>query len=299
MEQMIKSFGEPTKKEITDIELLIEQTPFYAKGTKIIVSGWESYFKAVKDESEEQEDEQNLPHLQQGDTCRLTELKVCERKTNAPPLHTEASLLKSMETAGKEIADEELRQAMKDTGIGTPATRASIIETLLLRSYIERKGKTIIPTMLGLEVYNLVKEKDFASPELTGNWESRLAKMEKGSLTREQFMDDIVAYTKNITDDLQKLGKQVVPNNFQAESEHKCPKCSKQIRETKYNWQCDCGFKLSKIILEKQLKEKHLKEILKHKKTFIKGFKSQKTGKLFDATLALKDDYTTEFVFKK
>lgn len=300
LKQMIMAFGEVTIKDITQAVLQIGQIDFKTKGIKIVSPGWEAYFPKNNEEEKEGEEanEQLLPSLTVGETCAVNEISLLNKKTSPPRLHTDASLLKAMETAGKDIQEEELRQNMKDCGLGTPATRANIIETLIKRSYIERQAKNLLPTMLGQEVYQLVKEKTFASPELTGLWETKLNKIEQADFTRKEFMEGIHSYTKEITAELLAMGKKILPNNFNEVTHFNCPACKEKLKETKYNWQCACGFKLSKIILGKHLREKHLKEILKNRKTFLKGLKSNKTGKLFSATLVLKEDNTTEFSFK-
>ncbi|MDB5137469.1 MAG: topoisomerase, partial [Mucilaginibacter sp.] len=134
---------------------------------------------------------------------------LLEKQTKPKPLFNEATLLKALETAGKEIDDDELRYAMKDSGLGTPATRAAIIETLIKRDYILREKKNLLPTATGLAVYNVVKEYKIAQPELTGNWEKRLEEIRSGASVTV-FQDEIKAYTKTITQELLRAGAAMV-----------------------------------------------------------------------------------------
>ena len=136
---------------------------------------------------------------------------MLEKQTKPKPLYNEASLLKALETAGKEIDDEELRQAMKDSGLGTPATRAAMIETLLKRNYIAREKKNLVPTDTGLAVYEVVKNQQIAQAELTGNWEKRLEEIRSGASV-SAFQEEIKTYTRAITQELLRAGKGMVIN---------------------------------------------------------------------------------------
>jgi DNA topoisomerase-3 len=137
---------------------------------------------------------------------------LLEKQTKPKPLYNEASLLKALETAGKEIEDEELRYAMKDSGLGTPATRASIIETLIKRDYITREKKNLVPTETGLNVYHVVKDQKIAQAELTGNWEKRLEEIRSGASVND-FQQEIKTYTRNITHELLQAGKTLMVKN--------------------------------------------------------------------------------------
>jgi DNA topoisomerase-3 len=141
----------------------------------------------------------------------ITDKALLEKQTKPKPLYNEASLLKALETAGKEIDDEELRQAMKDSGLGTPATRAAMIETLLKRNYIAREKKNLVPTDTGLAVYEVVKNQQIAQAELTGNWEKRLEEIRSGASV-SAFQEEIKTYTRAITQELLRAGKGMVIN---------------------------------------------------------------------------------------
>jgi DNA topoisomerase-3 len=158
------------------------------------------------DEEKKEEENTTLPKVQQGEDLPVAEKHILEKQTKPKPLYNEASLLKALETAGKEIDDEELRYAMKDSGLGTPATRAAIIETLLKRDYILREKKNLVPTATGLAVYDVVKDYRIAQAELTGNWEKRLEEIRSGASVTG-FQEEIKAYTRTITQELLIAGK--------------------------------------------------------------------------------------------
>ena len=199
----IEAFHQECIKEITKITVQ-SGSVFTASGTVISASGWRAVFN---DPDEEKKDEENasLPKVKQGENLPVRDKAILEKQTKPKPLYNEASLLKALETAGKEIEDEELRDAMKDSGLGTPATRAAIIETLLKRDYILREKKSLVPTQTGLAVYNVVKDHKIAQAELTGNWEKRLEEIRTGASVTD-FQEEIKTYTRSITEELLKAG---------------------------------------------------------------------------------------------
>ncbi|TWR31482.1 DNA topoisomerase III [Mucilaginibacter pallidiroseus] len=205
--RMLEAFNQDCIKEITKI-VIQSGAKYVASGTVIKTAGWRAVFN---DKDEEKKDEENptLPKVQQGENLPIVNKALLEKQTKPKPLYNEASLLKALETAGKEIDDEELRQAMKDSGLGTPATRAAMIETLLKRNYIVREKKNLVPTVTGLAVYDVVKNQQIAQAELTGNWEKRLEEIRSGASVSE-FQDEIKAYTSTITKDLLQAGKAIV-----------------------------------------------------------------------------------------
>ena len=202
--RMLEAFNQDCIKEITKITVL-SCNKFIASGTVIQTPGWRAVFN---DKDEEKKDEENatLPKVTQGEDLPITEKAVLEKQTKPKPFYNEATLLKALETAGKEIEDEELREAMKEGGLGTPATRAAIIETLLKRNYIAREKKNLVPTETGLKVYEVVKNQRIAQAELTGNWEKRLEQIRSGASVSE-FQEEIKAYTREITQELLHTGK--------------------------------------------------------------------------------------------
>ncbi|MBD1362467.1 DNA topoisomerase 3 [Mucilaginibacter sp. ZT4R22] len=205
--RMLEAFHVDCIKEITKITVL-SGSKFIASGTVIQTPGWRAVFN---DRDEEKKDEENatLPKVTQGEVLPITDKALLEKQTKPKPLYNEASLLKALETAGKEIDDEELRQAMKDSGLGTPATRAAMIETLLKRNYIAREKKNLVPTSTGLSVYEVVKTHRIAQAELTGAWEKRLEEI-RGGASVSEFQEEIKTYTRAITQELLLAGKGMV-----------------------------------------------------------------------------------------
>jgi DNA topoisomerase-3 len=160
------------------------------------------------DEEKKEEENATLPKVVEGEDLPVVDKALLKKQTKPKPLYNEASLLKAMETAGKEIDDEELRDAMKETGLGTPATRAAIIETLLKRTYITREKKNLVPTETGLSVYAVVKDQQIAQAELTGLWEKRLEQIRAGASVTD-FQQEIRNYTCTITQEMLKAGAQM------------------------------------------------------------------------------------------
>lgn len=197
--RMLEAFHQECIKEVTKITIKSEIT-FVANGTVIRSAGWRSVFNETEDDKKD-EDNPALPKVKKDELLPIVEKLLLEKQTKPKAMYNEASLLKSLETCGKEIEDEELRYAMKDSGLGTPATRASIIETLLTREYIIREKRNLVPTQKGLAVYNVVKDKRIAQAELTGAWEKRLEEIRSGASVQD-FKTEILDYTKSITQEL-------------------------------------------------------------------------------------------------
>jgi DNA topoisomerase-3 len=202
--RMLEAFHQECIKEITKITV-DSGSLFTASGTVISSAGWRAVFNEP-DEEKKDEENASLPKVLKDERLPITEKNLLEKQTKPKPLYNEASLLKALETAGKEIEDEELRYAMKDSGLGTPATRASIIETLIKRDYITREKKNLVPTTTGLNVYNVVKDQQIAQAELTGNWEKRLEEIRTGASVND-FQQEIKTYTRHITRELLQAGK--------------------------------------------------------------------------------------------
>jgi len=197
--RMIEAFHQECLKELTKISIQ-SGTSFVANGTVIRSAGWRSVFNET-DEDKKDEDNAALPKVAAGEQLPVIEKALLEKQTKPKAMYNEASLLKALETSGKEIEDEELRYAMKDSGLGTPATRASIIETLITRAYISREKRNLVPTNKGLAVYEVVKDKRIAQAELTGQWEKRLEEIRTGASVKD-FKAEIIEYTKTITNEL-------------------------------------------------------------------------------------------------
>jgi DNA topoisomerase-3 len=208
--------------------------------------------------------DQLLPRLEQGEGVQTREVEWMRKETQPPRRFSDASLLGAMETAGKEVEDAELREAMKDSGIGTPATRASIIERLVDVGYIERDGRSLVATEKGIQVIRLLGEHRLTSPELTGSWERRLRLIEHGDDTRPAFMDDIKKFTTETVEELDKLkGVQIERAKLGP-----CPICGREITENRKGYSCwsrddpGCGFVIWKRKAGKSLPVSVAKELI-------------------------------------
>ena len=289
--RMIEAFSEKCVKDTTAVTAECAGVEFIVKGSVIRQAGWRAVY------GEEDKEEISIPDWQEGDTLTLKGCSITEGKTKPKPLHTEATLLSAMETAGKEIEDDALRQALKDCGIGTPATRAAIIETLFKRGNMERCKKSLVPTEKGLALYSVVKTMRIADVALTGEWEKELARIERGELSAETFRKEIEAYTREITSELLSCDKLF----SHKDSGCACPKCGtgrmqfygKVVR-------CDnaeCGLPVFRLKANRTLSDDEIKDLLTDGHTkLLKGFKS-KQGKSFDAIVAFDGEFNTTFVF--
>ena len=290
--RMLEAFSQKCVKEVTSISLTSGESIFAVKGTVIKSAGWRAVFNA----QEEGEENTVLPALKEGENLPLFDIELLEKQTKPKPLHTESSLLSAMENAGKELEDAELKASMKDSGIGTPATRAAIIETLFTRQYIVREKKAIVPTEKGLAVYDIVRDKKIADVEMTGMWENALSKIESGEMNPDTFHKSTEVHASQITSEL--LGVQLT---LSTQQDLTCPKCGTgRILLYPKVAKCDntdCGLVIFRNKSDKQLTDKQVTELVTAKKTgVIKGFKS-KAGKPFDASLAFDDQFNVVFVF--
>lgn len=260
--RLIAAFYPPCAKEITTIEGSANQVPFQAKGVRILSPGWTLLYPKKTDETKEKEEEdpvQELPLFEKGEKGPHIPF-ITEGKTKPPPHFNEHALLGLMETAGKLIEDENLKDAIKDKGIGTPATRASIIETLIKRKYIERKGKLLLATDLGRYLIALVQDANLKSPELTGDWESKLKQMEKGKYAPAVFMDDIKRFITQLIQesDIYKLS---------FDTYGLCPKCKSPVIKGNRGYGCSkwregCTFVLWKEYKGLALNEGQIRTLL-------------------------------------
>ena len=290
--RMLEAFSQKCVKDVTTVILSCADTSFEAKGAVIKQAGW----KAVFNEKEETDEDNTLPVIQQGDTLPVINSELLEKHTKPKPLHTESTLLGAMESCGKDVVNEAEREAMKDSGIGTPATRAAIIETLFARDYISRDKKSLVPTAKGLTVHETVKDKQIADVALTGNWESALMQIERGGMQPETFRNAIEIFTRQITKELLDVKIEVADSNTVI-----CPKCKNaKVRFFLKVAKCmdeKCGLVVFRSKGEKELTDKQITELLAKGKTpVIKGFKS-KTGKLFDAGLKFDENYQVVYDF--
>ena len=291
--RMLEAFSGKCVKDVTTALLSAGDTDFMVKGTVMKTAGWRAVFSG---QDTEDEDTATLPPLQEGQTLPLSGVDLLEKQTKPKPLHTESSLLAAMENAGKELEDAELKASLKDAGIGTPATRAAIIETLFARQYIVREKKNLVPTDKGLAVYRIVKDKKIADVEMTGMWETALAKIEAGSMDADTFRKGIEVYAAQITAEL--LSVQL---SFASGETCPCPKCgSGRILFYPKVAKCsnvDCTLTIFRNKCDKQLTDKQIVELVTKRKTgLIKGFKG-KNGKAFDASLVLDGQFNVAFSF--
>ena len=290
--RLLESFSARCVKDVTTVRLTSGGCAFTVKGTVIRSAGW----RAVRDERDEDEDTASLPSLQPGETIPLASAESVEKQTKPRPLHTESSLLSAMEHCGRDVQDEELRDSLKEGGIGTPATRASVIETLFSRDYVRREKKSLVPTEKGLAVYHIVKDKRIADVEMTGQWESALAKIESGEMNPDTFRKGIEVYAAQITGELLQVQVSV------ADGERiPCPKCqSGRILFYPKVAKCsnvDCPLTVFRNKGERQLTDHQLTDLVtKGKTSLIKGFKS-KEGKSFDACVTFDKDFRTVYEF--
>ena len=292
--RMLEAFSGRCVKDVTTAVLSAGDTDFTVKGAVMKEAGWRGVFSGQ--ETGEDEETVNLPPLQEGENLPISNMELLEKHTKPKPLHTESSLLAAMENAGKELEDAELKASLKDAGIGTPATRAAIIETLFARQYIVREKKNLVPTDKGLAVYRIVKDKKIADVEMTGMWETALAKIEAGSMDADTFRKGIEVYTRQITAELLSVQLSVATGETCP-----CPKCgSGRILFYPKVAKCsnvDCTLTIFRNKCDKQLSDKQIVELVTKRKTgLIKGFKG-KNGKAFDASLVLDGEFNVAFSF--
>ncbi|OYX85883.1 MAG: DNA topoisomerase III [Flavobacteriales bacterium 32-34-25] len=294
--RLLEAISQACTKEITDVALQAIHYDFTTKGVKIIEPGWRSIKGSFADD--EAEPLQDLPELKKGDELKIKEASVLEKQTKPPALYTEAGLLSAMETAGKGIENEEERKALQNIGIGTPATRASIIETLFTRNYIQREKKSLIPTEKGLQVYELVKDQKIADVAMTAEWELALLKIENNEADAGTFQKEMEEYASSITNEL--LQTSIAQNNL---PKLVCPKCKSQqliIRDKIVKCPNEvCNWVQFRNICGLQINISDIESLVNKGKTaLLKGMKS-KAGKKFDAYIVLNEDCKTSFEFEK
>ena len=303
LHRMVEAFMADCIKDVTSLTAQVaNDIDFGISGSIIQQAGWREPSLIAKNNKQAEENdnevkEQVFPNWQEGQSIKTSGCTITEGKTKPKPLHTESTLLAAMETAGKDIKDEAMRQAMKDCGIGTPATRAAIIETLLKREYMVRQQKKLVPTEKGLALYSVVKDMAIANVEMTGRWEAELARIERGEAHADEFTHDIETYTREITAEL--LGCDKLFSH--KESDCPCPKCKqgtmqffgKVVRCSNK----ECGLPVFKQVAGKLLSDADITDLLTSGKTkTLNGFVS-KQGKSFSAAIAFDEDFNTKFVF--
>lgn len=291
--RMLEAFSEECVKELTSVRIECAGHLFEVRATTIQQAGW----RRIWHETEETTDEEAaaLPTLRENDVLLMRGCDLLEKETRPRPLHTENSLLAAMETAGKELDNEAEREAMKDSGLGTPATRAAIIETLISREYIRREKRSLVPTEKGLSVYNIVADKRIADVALTGGWELALAKIATGEMNAFTFRHGIEVFATQITSELLKVQ---IPGSAPAS----CPKCGSPMAFYPKVARClnaECQLVIFRTMAGKELSDEQLKTLIEKGRTgVIKGFR-KKDGNSFEASVALNADFKTEFAFEE
>ena len=270
--------------------------PFKTEGKVLVNPGWLAVYGREGQEGEEG----NLVAVQAGERVHASEMLLSAHQTRPPARYSEASLLTAMEGAGKAMDDEELRAAMAGRGLGTPATRAQIIENLLAEQYLQREGRELQPTAKAFSLMTLLNGlgiPELTAPELTGEWEWKLARMERGELARTAFMKEIAAMTQRIVDRAKSYDSDTIPGDF-GELSTPCPKCGALIKETYKKFQCQaCDFSLWKIVAGRQFEASEIEELLTRRRIGpLSGFRN-KMGRPFNAIIQLNADNSPEFDF--
>ena len=281
-------FHPEAKFEDTEIITVAAEHRFRTRGRRLIEAGWRGAAfgeEAAAEEPQGDEDEprQVLPRVDDGERGTCERAEVLEKQTKPPPRYSEASLLRDMETAGKQIEDEELRQAMKDAGLGTPATRAETIEKLLRVGYIERLGRSLRATAKGRQAIGLLHDHALTSAELTGQWEQRLSAIERGQEPRDRFMADIRRFTTEVVEYFRNLTAEEV--RAQRAEIGPCPNGDGVIRENRAAYGCSswkskeepgCGFVIWKQQKGRSISPAEARDLLEHGQTeLLDGFKTR------------------------
>jgi len=289
-------FFPPAEFQITTRITRVEGDPFKSEGKVMVNSGWlEIYGKEA-----ESDDTPGLVPVVPKETPKVREVAVDALQTKPPARYSEATLLSAMEGAGKLVDDEELREAMREKGLGTPATRAAIIEGLLLEKYVHRNGRELQPTAKAFSLITLLrglKIDELCSPELTGDWEYKLAQMEHGKLKRDQFMKQITDMTRHMVARAKEHESDTVPGDFSTLTTP-CPQCGGVIKENYKKFQCQkCDFAMWKIMAGRQLEPAEVETLLAEQKVGpLQGFRSR-MGKPFVAVVKMTPEFKIEFDF--
>ena len=274
----------------------VEGHPFKTEGKVLVNPGW----LAVHGKEGQVGDEGNLVAVDKDEKVKTEEVTVKANATKPPPRYSEATLLSAMEGAGKMVDDEELKAAMAGRGLGTPATRAQIIENLIGEQYMLREGRELIPTAKAFNLMTLLNGlgvKELTQPELTGDWEWKLGRIEKGEFTRDEFMREIAEMTRHIVERAKTYDSDTIPGDFGI-LQAPCPKCGGLIRETYKKFQCsDCDYALWKMVAGRQYEPAEIETLLteRHVGPLI-GFRN-KMGRAFSAAIKLNDEHLPEFDF--
>ena len=278
----------------------VEGEPFKTEGKVLVSPGWLAVYG--KEAQDQDGGEGTLPALEAADKAQAKTLDVLIKanQTRPPARYSEATLLTAMEGAGKTVEDEELRAAMAGRGLGTPATRAQIIENLINESYVHREGRELQPTAKAFSLMTLLNGlgvTELTQPELTGDWEWKLARMERGEMTRVDFMKEIAAMTRHIVESAKGFEHDTIPGDF-GDLAVPCPKCGGTVRETYKKFQCTtCEFALWKIVAGRQFEPIEIETLIRDKSVGpLTGFRN-KMGRPFNALIKMNADWSPEFDF--
>jgi len=274
----------------------VEGEPFKTEGKVLVNPGWLAVYGREGQEGEQG----NLVAVKAKETVHADELLINATETRPPARYSEATLLSAMEGAGKKVDDEELRAAMAGRGLGTPATRAQIIENLIAEQYVNREGRELQATAKAFSLMTLLNGlgiPELTAPELTGDWEWKLARMERGEMSRATFMQEIAAMTQRIVDRAKSYDSDTIPGDF-GELSAGCPKCGGLVKETYKKFQCQaCEFALWKIVAGRQFEALEIDELLTQRKIGpLTGFRN-KMGRPFNAMIKLNAEHAPEFDF--
>jgi len=296
VKRFLAVFYPPAEYLLTTRITRVAGEPFKTEGKVLVSAGW----LAVYGKEAQSTEEPMLAKVLPNEKVATDEIRVVANQTKPPARFNEATLLSAMEGAGKTIEDDELREAMREKGLGTPATRAQIIEGLIHEKYVLRDGRELTPTAKAFSLMTLLHGlgvPELFSPELTAEWEFKLAQMEHGKLKREQFMREIIRMTKHIVSQAKHHESDTIPGDF-ATLSSRCPKCGGEVHENYKKFQCQsCDFGMWKIIAGRQLEIPEAEALLTDRAVGpLEGFRS-KLGRPFAARLRLNDAYEVQFDF--
>jgi DNA topoisomerase III len=274
----------------------VEGEPFKSAGKVLVSPGW----LAVYGKQSDSDETPSLAPVKAGETVKTSEVEVKENVTKPPARYSEATLLSAMEGAGKLVEDDELREAMSEKGLGTPATRAAIIEGLIYEDYVHRNGRELQATAKAfslMELLNGLGIPELTKPELTGDWEFQLKEMQRRKISREQFMKEIAEMTRRIVERAKKYEHDTIPGDFGV-LKTPCPKCGGEIHEQYKQFQCvKCDFAVWKTLCSRMFEPEEVDELITRKQIGpLQGFRS-KQGFPFAAVLKMNGEHKLEFDF--
>ena len=294
----------------------VDKLEFKATGKQILKLGWREIYTSIGGTAKSKEDEHIMPHFEKGEKGPH-EPVVHKGKTSPPKYYTEATLLRGMETAGKDVEDEEMREMMKDNGIGRPSTRANIIETLFRRKYIEKKRKNLVATQTGISLIDTIQSEVLKSAELTGDWERKLRLIEKGEYKLDVFKQELISMVRSLTDEVifnTPINVQFYKKPVEVKKERKkrekkvfsfeditCPKCKKaKLMKGNTAVGCSdfkiCGFKIPFVLMGKKLTDNQLKDVVeKGKSKTIKGLVNPSDQSKMEGIFLLDETFNVGF----